>query len=230
MTLDERQCLQDGVVNARRNLGTFLDTNPFGAFVRQLPDPGSNDKHECTHDGAGHDETTDLPLVRKMTAPASKSVTPRIGSDPPGRREPPRMATVANPATSNVAPTTAVVERPSARSSIAPAAAMRAAAPQVRHPSPYVPEGEVEEDAGATGECEEREDKTDECRIDAEACGQPPAHPGDDAVMFAALEEQRRHLAHRMARTMSTRPAPTSRRSPSRPPEPVLTSALRPSA
>ena len=40
MTLDERQCLQDGVVNARRNLGTFLDTNPFGAFVRQLPDPG----------------------------------------------------------------------------------------------------------------------------------------------------------------------------------------------
>jgi hypothetical protein len=34
MTLDERQCLQDGVVNTRRDLGTLLDTDPFGPLAR----------------------------------------------------------------------------------------------------------------------------------------------------------------------------------------------------
>jgi hypothetical protein len=79
----------------------------------------------------------DEPLVpRKITAPASRSVTPSTGRDPPGRSEPPCTRTIVNPATSKVAPITALQDSPSAKSSAAAAAATSAAAAQVRQPSP----------------------------------------------------------------------------------------------
>src|SRR4051812_14103455 len=74
---------------------------------------------------------------RKITAPAIRRATPRRGSEPPGRREPPREATVARPARRSVTPITDVSDSPSATRSAAVAAAIRTIAGQAWRPPSY---------------------------------------------------------------------------------------------
>ena len=55
------------------------------------------------------------------------------------------------------------------------------------------PEREVEEDAGAAGEREEREDEADERRVDAEGLRDTRADPRDDPVVGATGEGAKCH-------------------------------------
>ena len=70
------------------------------------------------------------------------------------------------------------------------------------------PEGQVEEDAGAPGEGQQREDEPDERRIDIQGRRDAATDSGDDAVVIAPFEGEGGDLGH-PARTTSTRPAPT---------------------
>src|SRR5262249_34504117 len=66
----------------------------------------------------------------------------------------------------------------------------------------------VEDDPGAAGEREEREDEPDERRVDADRLRDAGANAGDHTVVLAAAERDG-HRAHRRARVTSICPAPT---------------------
>ncbi len=128
---------------------------------------------------------------RKITAPAISSATPTRGSEPPGRSDP--------PAASNGDQTRDEQRRPEQRRS---RQAEREKNRGRRHreqgrrrqrpPAPRVdPQCEIEEDAGPAGESEDREDQPHEGRVDGESCCDAAAHARDNAVVGAALEEQR---------------------------------------
>ena len=70
-------------------------------------------------------------------------------------------------------------------------------------------QSEIEQDAGAARECEQRKDKADERRVHAEGRGNAATYPGEDAIVLTAFEPQRRYLDHPASLVTRTCPAPT---------------------
>ena len=54
--LDERECLQDGVVDARGDLGALGEPDPLGALGGELPEPRAEHEDQRAADRAGADE------------------------------------------------------------------------------------------------------------------------------------------------------------------------------
>ena len=101
------------------------------------------------------------------------------------------------PATMRPIPSTADPGRPSANRIAITDSATSATPSTGRRPLAQTHRAEVEEDPGAARQREEREDEADERSVDAERCGNPATNAGDDAILLAPLERQRRDQAHR---------------------------------
>ena len=54
--LDERERLEDGVVDACRDLGALGEADPLGALGGELPEPGAEHEDQRAADRAGADE------------------------------------------------------------------------------------------------------------------------------------------------------------------------------
>ena len=65
----------------------------------------------------------------------------------------------------------------------------------MRPDEPVCPEREVEHDAGAAGEREQREDEPDERDVDPEGLRDPRADPRDHALVVTRREGAQRHAA-----------------------------------
>ena len=144
-----------------------------------------------------------------VSAPIITSAMLRTGSDPPGRM---RAAAAERHRDAGDDQAGAEHDRagerrarraaPGRRSTTSTDGGDRARGAGVR------PEGEVEEDPGAAGEREQREDEPDERRVDIEGRRDAAADARDHAVVVASFEREGGDLGH-PARTTSTRPAPT---------------------
>ena len=62
MPLDQRERLQDGVVDPCRDLGALLQPYPLGLLHRQLPQPRSDDEYERTRHRARREEAAARPV------------------------------------------------------------------------------------------------------------------------------------------------------------------------
>ena len=234
--LDERERLQDGVVDARGDLGALLEPDALGALGARAARatararaasapataPGATKARRARRRGRGRGPRRRIASAiaeHRQRAAGPERAAAQRGRRPGRRRGAP-------------APSDARCARGRARSA---ASRRRAASEDGGGPgAPSVgvdPEREVEEDPGAAREREQREDEPDERRVDAERRASPPQTPGDDAVVVAALERG----APRSAQ--SPRPhhvdpagADASRRSRAGRRVPVWTAALRPSS
>ena len=231
VALHECERLQDGVVDARGDLGAFLEPDALGALGGELPDPRPDHEHERAENGAGPDEM------------AGRAV-PAEEDDRAGARE--RDAEHGHGA--------AGPDRPAAQEDDDQAddeecRAERGGTRQAERDQQHRdgereeegggpgapsfgedPEREIGDDARAAREGEQREDEPHERRVHAEAGGEAAADPGEDAILPASLEEEGRHLSQSPALTTSMRPAPTRASITSRPPRAVWTAAFRPSS
>ena len=185
VTLDERERLQHRVVDARGDVGALVRADPRGALgvalEREPPEPGPADEQQRARHGARGEQPRGRARrpASRMTVPMPASAMPPYESGASGRKLPPWRSASARPAATSTIPATPRSETPRApqqeragdqEQEDRPARAIR------RRPGP---EREVEHDAGAAREREQREDEPDERDVHAEGLRDSRADPGE---------------------------------------------------
>src|SRR5580765_2269168 len=173
MPLDERQRLQDRVVDARGDLGALLAADACGALrvaiEREAPEPGPGDEQERSRDGARRqhvrrgaaaleqqhraDSGEQEAAVRERLARAEAAALSPRKREPGGDERDPTYGAIRK--TDGVEEKRAGDEYEHRRP---PRPARRAVCPQ----------REVERDAGATRQREQSKDEPDKRHVDAE--------------------------------------------------------------
>ena len=159
---------------------------------RHTHGPAISSSAPATAPGASNVEDVPPP-ESSTTAPSAASASPPYESGASDRKLPPWRQASASPAAISAIPTTARSERPSAPSSSPPATSASIAASQARSMPRPRPEREVEDDPGAAGQRQQREDEPDERDVDREGLRDACADPRDHPLVRARRERGQRH-------------------------------------